>query len=168
MEWETIAEMRSFTVVEVWIVKLRLLPASCRLRRLRRPLFRREEDQPSWQPDQPLTNDKREDCQPATVRRGCVTSATSDLRFCAATCNIHSNPFSTTAMASIARQSMLRHAWASAPSRQLTSRATTTLASSAWRQPASSIILRNAMPMAGFHASGRKAILPPLPRTCTI
>ncbi|KIW08586.1 uncharacterized protein PV09_00549 [Verruconis gallopava] len=69
-------------------------------------------------------------------------------------------------MASIARQSMLKQAWASAPSKQLTSfRAAASLASAnAWRQPASSIILRNAVPVAGFHASGRRAILPPLPQ----
>lgn len=73
-------------------------------------------------------------------------------------------------MASIARQSLLRQTFAATPNKQLISRNTATLANSTSTSrplaqlPARSSILRNAMPVAAFHASGRKAILPPLPR----
>ncbi|KAF2430045.1 CybS-domain-containing protein [Tothia fuscella] len=78
-------------------------------------------------------------------------------------------------MASIARSSMLRHAFTAAPIKQNPSRSASTVAATTFRtakplarQSFQSAFARSSIPstprVAAFHATGSKAILPPLPQ----
>ncbi|TID26700.1 Fumarate reductase respiratory complex transmembrane subunit [Venturia nashicola] len=77
-------------------------------------------------------------------------------------------------MASITRSNVLRQAFTSAPSKQISSRTASTLVSAsrpAAQQSFRSAFAQRATPsssrIAAFHATGSKAILPPLPQAVT-
>nr|BCM94975.1 succinate dehydrogenase subunit D [Venturia inaequalis]BCM94998.1 succinate dehydrogenase subunit D [Venturia inaequalis] len=81
-------------------------------------------------------------------------------------------------MASIAHSTMLRQAFRAAPTKQISSRTASTLISSPLRtarpavqQPLRSAFVQDSIPtssrVAAFHATGSKAILPPLPQAVT-